>query len=60
MKVLIQYTQAGEYRDRAWEKPVHKDQGDVQTVTPAYAAQLIEQGKAHLVTTEDGQIIISL
>ncbi|MDW2166973.1 C factor cell-cell signaling protein, partial [Vibrio sp. 1557] len=31
--------------------------GDMQAVTPSYAAQLIEQSKATLVMTEDGQII---
>ena len=57
MKVLIQYTQAGKYKDQAWEALVSRQKGEIQTVTPSYAAQLIEQGKASLLTTEDGQLI---
>ncbi|EGQ9273443.1 C factor cell-cell signaling protein [Vibrio parahaemolyticus] len=57
MKVLIQYTQAGKYRDQAWESLTLRSKGDMQAVTPSYAAQLIEQSKATLVMTEDGQII---
>ncbi|MGF1701498.1 hypothetical protein L4D09_14465 [Photobacterium makurazakiensis] len=58
MKVLIQYTQTGKYRDHAWEALATKAKGEVQAVTPSYAAQLIDQDKASLVTTEDGQLII--
>ncbi|EJC6842325.1 hypothetical protein QRC92_002531 [Vibrio parahaemolyticus] len=53
MKVLIQYT----HRDQAWESLTLRSKGDMQAVTPSYAAQLIEQSKATLVMTEDGQII---
>ncbi|MGF1752159.1 hypothetical protein L4C33_00970 [Vibrio makurazakiensis] len=58
MKVLIQYTQAGKYRDQAWESLTIKAKGETQAVTPSYAAQLIEQSKASLVISEDEQIII--
>ncbi|WP_431787241.1 hypothetical protein [Vibrio harveyi] len=57
MKVLIQYTQAGKYRDQAWESLTPKAKGEIQAVTPSYAAQLIEQNKATLVMTEDEQVI---
>ncbi|CAH1523455.1 hypothetical protein [Vibrio sp. CUB2] len=57
MKVLIQYTQAGKYRDQAWESLTQKAKGEMQAVTPSYAAQLIEQNKATLVMTEDEQVI---
>ncbi|MGY0614901.1 hypothetical protein [Vibrio sp. FJH11] len=57
MKVLIQYTQAGKYRDQAWEALTLKSIGQIQAVTPACAAQLIEQKKASLVMSDDNQII---
>ncbi|MEH0669332.1 hypothetical protein [Vibrio owensii] len=57
MKVLIQYTQAGKYRDQAWESLTLKAKGEMQAVTPSYAAQLIEQNKATLVMTENEQVI---
>lgn len=60
MKVLIQYTQAGKYRDQAWEALVSREKGEMQTVTPSYAAQLVEQGKASILTTEEGQLITHL
>lgn len=59
MKVLIQYTQSGKYRDQAWEGYVIREKGEFQTVTPSYAAQLIEQNKARLITTGDGKVVIS-
>lgn len=58
MKILIQYTQAGKYKDQAWESLTLKSKGEVQAVTPSYAAQLIEQNKASLVTSEHDEIII--
>lgn len=58
MKVLIQYTQTGKYRDQAWEAYTLKAKGDVHAVTPSYAAQLIKQNKANLFTTDDSDIII--
>ncbi|KIT34815.1 C factor cell-cell signaling protein [Vibrio parahaemolyticus 49] len=30
MKVLIQYTQAGKYRDQAWESLTLRSKGDMQ------------------------------
>ncbi|WP_167394201.1 hypothetical protein [Vibrio diabolicus] len=58
MKVLIQYTQSGKYRDQAWESLTLRSKGDMQAVTPSYAAQLIEQSKATLVMTEEQKIVI--
>ncbi|MBW3696031.1 hypothetical protein EK599_10005 [Vibrio sp. T187] len=58
MKVLIRYTQAGKYRDQAWEALTIKAKGNMQAVTPSYAAQLIEQNKASLVTDDDQDIVI--
>ncbi len=58
MKVLIQYTQTGKYRDQAWEAYTLRAKGDLHAVTPSYAAQLIKQNKAHLFTTEDSDIVI--
>ncbi|MDD1782886.1 hypothetical protein LRP49_17060 [Enterovibrio sp. ZSDZ35] len=57
MKVLIQYTQSGKYRDQAWSGFSMRSKGEIQAVTPSYAAQLIEQNKARLVKNEDEQII---
>ena len=48
MKVLIQYTETGKYRDQAWEALTVKAKGDVAAVTPSYAAQLIKEKKACL------------
>ena len=58
MKVLIQYTQTGKYRDQAWEAYTLRAKGDLHAVTPSYAAQLIKQNKAHLFTTEDSDILL--
>ncbi|MGF1751833.1 MULTISPECIES: hypothetical protein [Vibrio] len=58
MKVLIQYTQPGKYKDQAWEALTLRTKGKIQAVTPSYAAQLIEQNKASLVISEDEQIIV--
>lgn len=58
MKVLVQYIEAGRYKDQAWEALAIKVKGEVQAVTPSYAAQLIEQNKATLVTSEDEDIVI--
>ena len=58
MKVLIQYTQTGKYRDHVWEALTIRAKGEIQAVTPSSAAQLIEQNKAVLVTTEDEDIVI--
>jgi len=57
MKVLIQYTQTGKYKDRAWEALTLKSKGEIHAVTPSSAARLIEQNKAVLFTT-DGQDIV--
>ncbi|KMV30926.1 hypothetical protein L4D00_22930 [Photobacterium swingsii] len=58
MKILIQYTQTGKYRDHAWESLTLKAKGEVQAVTPSYAAQLIDQNRASLFTTDKESIVI--
>ncbi|MFA0238615.1 MULTISPECIES: hypothetical protein [Vibrio] len=58
MRVLIEYTQTGKYRDHAWEALTIRSKGEVQAVTPSYAAQLIEQDRASLSTTENQDIVI--
>ncbi|MCW8334744.1 hypothetical protein J4N42_06250 [Vibrio sp. SCSIO 43135] len=58
MKVLIQYTKTGKYRDRAWESLSIRAKGEIHAVTPSSASQLIEQNKAVLFTTENEDIII--
>lgn len=57
MKVLIQYTETGKYRDQAWEALTVKAKGDVAAVTPSYAAQLIKEKKACLMTSDNEQVI---
>ena len=42
MKVLIQYTQTGKYRDQAWEAYTLKAKGDVHAVTTDDADIVIE------------------
>lgn len=58
MKVLIQYTQTGKYRDRVWEALTLRTKGQIHAVTPSSAVQLIEQNKAVLFTEEGGEIVI--
>ena len=58
MRVLIEYTQTGKYRDQAWEALTIRSKGEIQAVTPSYAAQLIEQNRACVTTTEHQDIVI--
>ena len=58
MRVLIEYTQTGKYRDHAREALTIRSKGELQAVTPSYAAQLIEQNRASLSTTENQDIVI--
>lgn len=58
MRVLIEYTQTGKYRDHAWEALTIRSKGEVQAVSPSYAAQLIKQNRASLSTTENQDIVI--
>jgi len=57
MKVLIQFTQPGKYRDHVWESLMQREKGDIQAVSLPYAAHLIHQHKACLVTTENDEIV---
>lgn len=58
MKVMIQYTQTGLYRDYAWEASSIRMKGQLHAVTPSYAVQLIEQNKAQLHTDQTDNIVI--
>ncbi|MBD1577609.1 MULTISPECIES: hypothetical protein [Vibrio] len=59
MKVLVEYTQAGLYKDQTWGAPIKRKKGQLQAVEPAFAATLIKTQKACLRTDIDGEIIIS-
>ncbi|WPC75836.1 hypothetical protein [Vibrio porteresiae] len=59
MKVIIEYDQAGLYRDNAWETPTQRSKGQTQAVTPAHAAQLIKNNQAHLLKNEHGEVQFS-
>ncbi|WP_261818190.1 hypothetical protein [Vibrio gallicus] len=58
MKVLIQITKPGKYKDQAWEPTKMKSKGEVFAVTPSYAAQLIEKEQAVLVDNGSENILI--
>jgi len=58
MKVLIEYTETGKYRDRAWDALTIKSKGEIGAVTPSSAVQLIEQHKAVLFIDENDEIVI--
>ena len=57
MKVLIQYTQQGKYRDQEWESLTLRQKGDIQAVSPSSAAQLIGQNKACLLKSDNGEVM---
>ncbi len=59
MKVLIQFDQSGKYKDNFWESATMRSKGDIQAVTPAYAAHLIKEKQAHLYTDEKNQVMFS-
>lgn len=48
MKVLIQYTQAGKYRDQAWESLALKAKGEMQAVTLLMPHNLSNKTKQRL------------
>lgn len=58
MKVLIEYTQTGMYKDDAWEQPALHVKGQVHAVSPSYAVQLIERNQACLHTDENNNLMI--
>ncbi|HIF9204715.1 TPA: hypothetical protein ACX6QK_003962 [Photobacterium damselae] len=58
MKVVIEFTEAGKYRDQAWEGSFLCSKGQLHAVTPSYAAQLIQQRKAVICMDKDGEIRI--
>ncbi|AZL84700.1 MULTISPECIES: hypothetical protein [Aliivibrio] len=58
MKVIVQYTETGIYKDHAWEASSLRIKGQLHAVTPSYAAQLIEQRKAQLHTDQNDSIVI--
>ncbi|SDH90670.1 hypothetical protein SAMN04488136_13528 [Vibrio xiamenensis] len=59
MKVLIQFDQAGKYKDNLWDSTTLRAKGDIQAVTPAYAAHLIKEKQAHLYTDENNEVVFS-
>ncbi|XAW88344.1 hypothetical protein ABDK09_03080 [Vibrio sp. CDRSL-10 TSBA] len=59
MKILIQYTQTGMYKDDAWETPALHLKGQLHAVSPSYAAQLIQRNQASLYTDENKNVVIS-
>ncbi|WP_086981084.1 hypothetical protein [Vibrio aphrogenes] len=58
MKVVIQYTQTGMYKDSTWGNPSLRTKGQLQAVEPAFAATLIKNQQAHLQKNQQGDIII--
>ncbi|MGO2507445.1 MAG: hypothetical protein ACTH6Y_00480 [Vibrio hibernica] len=58
MKVLVEYTQTGMYKDNTWGTATKRSKGQLQAVEPAFAATLIKSQKACLHTNENGDIII--
>ncbi|MBL4295838.1 hypothetical protein H8F06_11000 [Vibrio fluvialis] len=59
MKVMIQYTQTGMYKDEAWESPALHIKGQLHAVSPSYAVQLIQRNQACLYTDENNNLVIS-
>ncbi|MGL4830635.1 MAG: hypothetical protein ACRCXG_15235 [Vibrio sp.] len=59
MKVLIQFDQAGNYKDGFWDEPVFHAKGELFPVTPICAVELIENSQAHLYIDENGELVIS-
>ncbi|MFT7683311.1 hypothetical protein [Moritella dasanensis] len=54
MKVVVEFIEAGRYKDRAWEPSFQSGKGSLRSVSPSCAAQLINQAKAKLHINEDG------
>ncbi|AOW84137.1 hypothetical protein [Vibrio mimicus] len=59
MKVLIQFDQAGSYKDSFWDEPIFHAKGELFPVTPICAVELIENHQAHLYINEDGELVLS-
>lgn len=57
MKVLIEYTEAGKYRDQAWDGYTYKEKGNREFVTPSFAAKMQDEGKARIILDEYGDVI---
>ncbi|HBV77034.1 MULTISPECIES: hypothetical protein [Vibrio] len=58
MKVLVEYTETGMYKDYSWGNPTMRTKGQLHAVEPASAATLIKAHKACLYKNEDGEIVI--
>lgn len=58
MKILVQYTETGMYKDYSWGNPTMRTKGQLHAVEPAFAATLIKTHKACLHKNEDGEIVI--
>ncbi|MBF9002535.1 MULTISPECIES: hypothetical protein [Vibrio] len=59
MKVVIEYDEAGLYRDNEWDTPTICSKGQTAAVSPAAAAHLIKTNKAHLWKNERGELQFS-
>lgn len=57
MKLLIEYTESGKYRDQAWEGYTYKGKGHREFVTPSFAAKMQDEGKVRIVLDEHGGVI---
>ncbi|KXO13320.1 hypothetical protein AKG98_3547 [Moritella sp. JT01] len=57
MKVVVEFIETGRYKDRAWEPSFYTVKGNLRSVSPSYAVQLINQFKAILYTNENGSVV---
>ncbi|MGF1740482.1 hypothetical protein L4C34_05240 [Vibrio profundum] len=53
MKVVVEFIEAGHYKDNFWDDDTFVEEGERRAVTPSYAAQLVDQKKAKFVRTDD-------
>jgi hypothetical protein len=57
MKVFVQYTQTGMYKDQSWSAPTLRTKGQLHAVEPSEAFQLIKHNKASLHKNENDEIV---
>ncbi|GAB6263851.1 hypothetical protein L4174_015510 [Photobacterium sp. CCB-ST2H9] len=46
LQVVIEFTESGVYKDRCWESAFKASKGQLYSVSPQYAVQLIKHSKA--------------
>ncbi|UJF16851.1 hypothetical protein L0B53_02575 [Vibrio sp. SS-MA-C1-2] len=56
MKVLIEFTETGYFREQVWEAPIFRVKGQTQAVIPSCASRLINEHQAILSTDDDEDI----